>query len=120
MELALCLPLILVLLLGVVQVGVLVVDRVAVAQAAREAARRAAVDPDPTAIRQAALSGGLVPDRLQVLVGPRPPPGGLVEVRVRYRAATDVPLVGPLMASVDFEARAAMAVEVGQTPQKGP
>ncbi len=120
MELALCLPLILVLLLAVVQVGVLVVDRLAVAQAAREAARRAAVDPDPAAIRQAALGGGLAPDRLQVLVGPRPPPGGLVEVRVRYRAATDVPLVGPLLASVEFEARAAMAVEVDGTGQTGP
>ena len=47
MELALVLPLVVALLLAVVQVGLIVRDQVLVVHAAREAAREAAVDPDP-------------------------------------------------------------------------
>lgn len=111
LELALCLPLLFVVLLAVVQIGLLVVDRLAVAQAAREAARRAIVDADPVHIRAAALGGGLRPDRLEVRIGPRPPPGGLIEIRVRYRAPTDVPIAGALLPDVTLDVSAAMIVE---------
>jgi Flp pilus assembly protein TadG len=56
-ELALVLPLVLLLLLGVVQVGLVVRDQILVVHAAREAAREAAVDPAPGAARRAALAG---------------------------------------------------------------
>ena len=56
-ELALVLPLVVALLLAVVQVGLIVRDQVLVVHAAREAAREAAVDPDPAAALRAAASG---------------------------------------------------------------
>ena len=110
-ELALCLPVVAVLLLVVVQAGLVVADQVAVVQAAREGARRAAVDPDPAAARHAALGGRLVPGQTTVSVerlGGRPP---LARVTVRHRAATEVPLVGGLLPDVELASAATMAVE---------
>jgi len=110
-ELALCVPVVVVLLLAVVQVGLLVVDQVAVVQAAREGARRASVDPDADVVRRAALGGRLVPGRTVVGVerlGGNPP---MARVTVRHRAATDVPLVGGLLPDVELVGAATMAVE---------
>src|SRR4051794_19950096 len=67
-ELALVLPAVLVLALALVQIGLVVRDQVRVTHAAREAARAAAVTPDPDGARRAAeQSGGLVADRLDVI-----------------------------------------------------
>jgi hypothetical protein len=41
----------------------------------------------------------------------REEPGGSVEVRVTYRAATELPLVGTLMGDADLHASAVMRVE---------
>ena len=112
-ELALCLPVVAVLLLVVVQAGLLVVDQVAVVQGAREGARRASVDPDPAGARQAALGGRLHPGRTEVRVdrlAGRPP---LARVTVRHRAPTDVPLVGGLLPPVDLVGSSTMAIEGG-------
>ncbi len=112
-ELALCLPVVAVLLLLVVQAGLVVADQVAVVQGAREGARRASIDPDPSAARRAALGGRLVPARTVVSVerwGGTPP---MARVTVRHRAATEVPVVGGLLPDVDLEASATMAVEGG-------
>ena len=55
------------LLLAAVQVGLIVRDQVLVVHAAREAAREAAVDPDPAAAKRAAVEGsGLRASRLRV------------------------------------------------------
>lgn len=110
-ELALCLPVIAVLLLLVVQAGLIVADQVAVVQAAREAARRASVDPDPDAARRSALGGRLVPGRTTVTIERVAGDPELVRARVRHRAATDVPIIGPLLPDVDLDASAVMAVE---------
>jgi hypothetical protein len=111
-ELALALPLVLVLVLAVVQVGLVVRDQVLVVHAAREAARRAAVDPAAEAPVEAARApSGLDPDRLTVEASGRGAAGSVVTVRVRYRAPTDVPLAGALLGDVDLEARASMRVE---------
>jgi Flp pilus assembly protein TadG len=111
-ELALALPLLAVLLLGLIQVGLLVRDQVLVVHAAREAARQAAVDPAPEAARRAATaSSGLVPARLQVAVTGRGGAGSRVRVNVRYRAPTDIPLVGPAIADFEMHASATMRVE---------
>lgn len=112
-ELALCLPVVAVLLLLVVQAGLVVADQVAVVQGAREGARRATVDPDPTAVRDAALAGRLVPARTVVRVERLAGTPPLAQVTVRHRAATDVPLVGRLLPDVDLEASATMAIEGG-------
>ncbi len=112
MELALVLPVVALLALAVVQVALVARDQVLVIHAAREAARSAAVDGGHRAAERAAVSGsGLDPDRLRVEVGHRGPPGTLVQVRVRYRAPTQVPLVGPLVGEVRLGATAAMRVE---------
>jgi len=110
-ELALCLPVVVVLLLLVVQAGLVVADQVAVVQGAREGARRASVDPDPEAARAAARRGRLTPARTTVVVerlGGKP---SLRRVVVRHRAATDVPMVGRLLPDVELTASATMAEE---------
>jgi Flp pilus assembly protein TadG len=111
-ELALALPLVAFLLLGIVQLGFVVRDQVLVVHAAREAARQAAVDAAPDAARKAAsASSGLASSRLDVQVSGRSGPGSRVRVLVRYRAPTDVPLVGPLMGDMSLQADATMRVE---------
>ncbi|MGH9244775.1 MAG: TadE/TadG family type IV pilus assembly protein [Acidimicrobiales bacterium] len=111
-EFALALPLLALLLLVVVQVGVIVRAQVLVTHAAREAARAAAVDPEPAAPAHAArASSSLAPDRLAVDVSGRAGPGSRVLVEVRYSLATDIPLAGRLIPDLTLTARATMRVE---------
>jgi Flp pilus assembly protein TadG len=111
-ELALLLPVVVVVLLTVVQVAVLGRDALLVAHAAREAARAAAVDPHPGAAPAAAsAAGGLDPDRLEVTVSGRGGPGSRVRVEVRYEAPADVPLVGRLVGDRTLVSAVTMRVE---------
>lgn len=113
-ELALLLPVVVLLLLAVLQVGLLSRDVLLVTHAAREAARAAATDPAPGAARAAALaSSGLDPARLTVTtrVQGLGPGGRRVEVEVAYRASTAVPLVGALVADRTIRTTATMRVE---------
>ena len=112
-ELALCLPVVAALLLLVVQAGLVVADQVAVVQAAREAARRASVDPDPEAARRAALGGRLVPGRTTVTVQRVAGRPATTRATIRHLAATEVPVVGPLLPDLELTAEATMAVEGG-------
>lgn len=107
-ELALLLPVLVASLLAVVQVALIVRDQVAVVHAAREAARTAAVDPDPA---RAVAAAQAVLDDADVSVGPRPEVGEQIEVSVSYRSATEVPMVGPLIPDPVLRARAVMRVE---------
>jgi Flp pilus assembly protein TadG len=115
-EFALVLPLVLVVVLALVQVGLLVRDRLLVEAAARAAARAAAVQDDPAAISAAALAAapGLDPTRASVettRVGER---GSPVTVRFLYAAPFRVPLVGWLVGSgVTLTAEAAARQEFG-------
>lgn len=111
-EAALVLPLVVLLLLSVVQVGLLVRAEVLVTHAAREAARAAAVDDDPQAAAHAAeLATTLDPHRLTVHVAGRDGSGSRVRVDVTYNAPTDVPLIGSLLGDVTLRAEATMRVE---------
>jgi Flp pilus assembly protein TadG len=113
-ELALLLPVVVLLLLAALQVGLLARDVVLVTHAAREAARAAAVDADPAAAsRAAAGSSGLPAGRLQVSVTGRAEAGSRVTVTVTYRAPTDVPLVGALIGDRTLTSSATMRVETG-------
>ncbi len=107
-EFVLVLPLVLILMLGLVQVAVVVRAQVLVQHAAREAARAAAVDPDPGA---AVAAGNRVLSGVQVAVGPRPPIGGAVRVVVSYQAVTDVPIIGPLLPDLVLRSDATMRAE---------
>jgi len=104
-ELALALPLVTLLLLLVVQVGLVIRDQLLVSSAAREGARAAAV---------VAPSDHAAVERAAARAGPLDPDGHVddtVEVRVRYRSHTDLPLVGPLVPDVDLSAMAVMQRE---------
>jgi len=107
-EFALVLPLVVMALLALIQVGLLVRDHLAVVHAAREAAREASVAPDPA--RAVAAARRTLPGA-EVEVGERPEVGGSIEVEVRYRSVTDVPLVGKLFPDPELRARAVMRVE---------
>lgn len=111
-ELALVLPLVVMLLLAVVQLGLLVRDQILVVHAAREAAREAAVDPDPGAARRAALaSSTLAESRLTVSATGRGAVGSRVRVEVAYRAPTAVPLLGSALGDLTLRASTTMRVE---------
>jgi Flp pilus assembly protein TadG len=107
-EFALVLPLLVMAVLAVIQVGLVVRDHLAVIHAAREAAREASVQPDPA--RAVAAARRTLPDA-QVEVAPRPAIGEPIEVEVTYRSVTDVPLVGRLFPDPVLRSRAVMRVE---------
>src|SRR3954453_20204968 len=97
-EAALLLPFVFALLLVAAQVGLLVRAQILVTHAAREGARAAPADPNTDAPHAAAAAAtSLDPWRMQVAVDGRAEAGSHVHVRVTYRAATDVPIVGPLL-----------------------
>lgn len=112
-EVALVLPLLVVLLLAIVQVVVVARDQVLVVHAARAGAREAAVGADPAAVRRAvAEAGSLKVDRLVVDTNMVGPGQDVVITRVRFRAGTDVALVGPLLPDIVLEGTAAMPREM--------
>lgn len=112
MELALCLPMLCLLLVLVVQVGLIVRDQVLLTHAARESARVAAVDDRAGSPRDAAVAAGpLDPDRLTVRLEGGGASGSRVRAVVNYRSPTDVPLVGALLGDIDMQAEVTMRVE---------
>ena len=109
-ELALALPLVMVILLGAVQVALVARDQIGVVHAAREAARAAAVGADPQGDGSEAALDATTLDRTRMTVGVTES-GGRVRVEVAYTAPTDVPLIGGLLADVKLTATAVMRVE---------
>ena len=94
--------------LGLLQVALVARDQLAIELAAREAARAAAVSAQPSAAASGAAERATTLQPLAVVaeVGP-----SAVTVTVRHRSRTDVPIVGPLIADVELEARATMVLE---------
>jgi hypothetical protein len=107
-EFALLLPVVVLALLAIGQVGLVVRDELGVVHAAREAARAASVDPDPAAAVRAAHR--TLPHS-DVEVGSRPQVGGEITVTVRYRSVTNLPLVGKLFPDPELHASSTMRVE---------
>jgi TadE-like protein len=111
-ELVLALPVVVITLLAVIQVGVVVRDRVLVVHAAREAARAAAVNPEPSAAAAAGRAAtGLDPGRFEIAIGPQRAPGQRLTVTAHYRAPTRVPLVGNLIGDVALQADVTTRIE---------
>ncbi|HEX6581603.1 MAG TPA: TadE/TadG family type IV pilus assembly protein [Actinomycetota bacterium] len=111
-EFALVLPLVLVVALALVQMGLLVRDRLLVEAAARAGARAAAVQDDPSAIRTAALAAApsLEDGSVEVEVARAGLRGEPVTVSLRYAAPVRVPFVewlfgGPVGMSASTTAR---------------
>jgi Flp pilus assembly protein TadG len=106
-ELALSLPLVFVVLLGVVQVGLVVRDQLLVDHLAREAARAAAPAAAPAAAARSAVAGE-PDDRARVVVR-------LTDQQVRATVTvvnhTDVPLVGLFLPDVTLRGTVTMQRE---------
>lgn len=107
-EFALALPLVAILVLGVVQLIVVARDQLAVELAARDGARAAAVSASPAAAARAAAERAVRLRPLSVSTGTS---GDRVTVTVTHRSATDVPLIGALLADVEVTGRATMLRE---------
>jgi Flp pilus assembly protein TadG len=115
-EFALVLPLLLVLALGLIQVGLLARDRLLVEAAARAGARAAAIQDDPAEVDAAVRAAAPVLDPATTVVtvtrdGSR---GSPVTVQVAYDDAVRVPLVGWLIGgTVHLSSTAVMRQEFG-------
>ena len=112
LELALCLPVLALLLGALVEIGMLAGDQARLWHAAREAARAAAVDPEASAAQHAAEASGL--EGVAVNVSPEPTyriQGEPVTVELAYRPRGSVPLVGRLFELVELQARVTARIE---------
>jgi hypothetical protein len=107
-ELALALPVVVVLMLGVLQVALVGRDQLAIELAAREAVRAAAVSAEPAAAARLAAERATSLRPLQVAVSTG---ASTVTVTVRYMCVTDVALIGRLIGDVPMRASVTMAVE---------
>ena len=108
-EFALVLPLLLMLILGLLQVGVMVRDQIMVLGAAREAVRQAAVINDPEVITGAARKAAPVLD-LSVEISRGSRRGEAANVRVSGRPVK-LPLVGNMVSAITLKASATLRVE---------
>ena len=107
MEFAVALPIVVVAMLAIAQVGVAVRNELAVELAAREGARAAAVSSDAIgAATDAARRAVDLPIEVQVTIG-----AATVAVTVTYVDPTDVAIVGAAIGPVTHEATATMAIE---------
>jgi Flp pilus assembly protein TadG len=109
-ELALCLPLLVLVLLAGVQVALVVRDQISVIGAARDAARAVVVADGRSGAANESVTrtARLSPGRQHVSVLQQ---AGLITVTVTYRSPTDVPLLGPFMPDIVLHATATMAAE---------
>lgn len=110
-ELALALPIVMLLLLGVVQVAVVVRGELLVQHAAREAARAASVSAAPAGAARTAATRVLDTARLDGATVQAAVSGTVVRVTVVAATSTDVPLIGGLLGDVRHSATAVMTLE---------
>ncbi len=107
-ELALVLPLLIVLMLLLMQLGFVARDFVRVAHASREAARAASVDPSDDRVREVVrhLLGEAAVDVERA--------GGIgepVTASVQYVSRTEVPIIGALLPDITIDDSTTMAAE---------
>ncbi len=95
------LPLLLVVALSLVQVGLLVRDRLLIEAAARAGARTAAIEADEGAVRAAALAAApdLDPSLAGVAIARQGAQGDPVTVSINYDEVVRVPLIAWLFGS---------------------
>lgn len=111
LEVALCLPLVAVVLAGALETGLVALDHVRVWHAAREAARIATVSGDLDDVRAAAARAGVDPDHLEISPDLHyRTAGDPVTVSLRERREGRVPLIG-LLFRLSIEAEATMRIE---------
>lgn len=121
------LPVIVIALLLIVQVGLVVRDALALAQAAREGARSAAITAlDDEAIEAVHRSAGpLEAERIEIAIEPSPSErqrGAPITVTVRYTERLRVPIVSRI-ATLDLPLRATATMRLERpyaTPSPSP
>jgi Flp pilus assembly protein TadG len=109
-EVALAVPLLVIVMLFGVQIALVIRDQIATIAAAREAARAVVVADGKTGVADTAVSrtASLDPSRRSVNVSIN---GGLVTATVTYRSPTDLPLVGIFIPDITVRSAATMALE---------
>lgn len=105
-EFAVALPIVVIAMLAIAQVGVAVRNEVAVELAAREGARAAAVTTDQSAAGAAARRAVDLPMDVTVSVDAQ-----TVTVTVTYVDPTDIAIIGAAIGPVTHTATATMAIE---------
>lgn len=107
-EIALALPLLALVLLGIAQVVVVTVEQIAVVHAAREGARAAAVSADPAGSGRTAADAAtpIGPLAVDVVVAQES-----VTVRVDHVSHTDVVLIGALIPDITLHGEVTMLLE---------
>lgn len=111
-EVALTLPLVALLLGVIVETGIVAAGRSRAWNAAREAARVAAVHSEEDVVERAVDEAGLA--GAEVIIEPAPMErvqGEPVTVRLTYGHEGVLPLVGNIFGAVTFEASATMRIE---------
>jgi TadE-like protein len=112
-ELALCLPVVAIVLAAAVEVALLCGDQVRLWHAAREGARTAVVDPDPAAVSAAVRRSGL--EGVEVTVTPEAAhrvAGRPLTVSLSYGPAPGIPLLRDVLAPLALRASTTMRIEV--------
>lgn len=112
LELALCLPLVALLLATIVELGFVAADHARVWHAAREAARVAAVEDSEDEVVEAASAGGLEP--LAVSIEPEPHyrvMGEPVTVTVVHRPSGRLPIIRRAVGHLRIVASVTMRIE---------
>ncbi|NND76331.1 MAG: pilus assembly protein [Ilumatobacter sp.] len=106
-EFALTLPIVIIVALGLLQVGIAIRNELAVELAAREGARAAAVSTDPGGAASAAARRAVaLPIGVAATEG-----GGTVTVTVTYIDPTDVAIIGRFIGPSTHTATITMAIE---------
>jgi hypothetical protein len=111
-ELALCLPILFVLIACALDVTEVAAVQARLWHAAREGARVAAVDPNGTGIARVVRESGI--DDARVTVAPEPGSriqGEPVTVVLRRRASGRVPFLRPLLERITLQSRATFRIE---------
>lgn len=113
-ELALCLPMLALLLMGVIQVGLMVREQLHLEFTVREAARVAArsADPDSAATEISTAMLRRAPTEISINILPGPHHGTeMIRVQIVVTAHSSVPLIGGVFKDRRLQATATMARE---------
>jgi Flp pilus assembly protein TadG len=112
LELALVLPIVAVVIAGLVETAMVASDQLRLWHAAREAARVAVVDSDPSAAERTIAEQGFadaVVDVTPSAIGRLQ--GEPLTVSVGYRRPARVPVIGHIFDGLELRARATMRIE---------
>lgn len=111
-EFAAALPLFVLFLVLIIEVGMVMFQQLALENVAREGARAAATTASVKDIRAAAMAASDLPkDHLRIEIGQRPDPNGMVRITASFESRIVEPLSGSVLFRPQLEASAAMKVE---------